>query len=88
MVGQFFLDKTLGSILPWNDQILELPLQKIPLKLQARNKMSLFTEICSRDERLRADFLNAVYFRQGLTCTLGLTNDLIDGGQPRAKNGI
>ena len=30
-------------------------------------------------------FLNAVYFRQGLTCTLGLTNDLIDGGQPRAK---
>ena len=31
-------------------------------------------------------FLNAVYFRRGLTCTLGLTNDLIDGGQPRAKN--
>ena len=30
-------------------------------------------------------FLNAVYFRRGLTCTLGLTNDLIDGGQPRAK---
>ena len=29
--------------------------------------------------------LNAVYFRQGLTCTLGLTNDLIDGVQPRAK---
>ena len=28
---------------------------------------------------------NAVYFRRGLTCTLGLTNDLIDGGQPRAK---
>ena len=37
---------------------------------------------------LRADFLNAVFFRQGLTCTLGLTNDLIDGGQPRAKNGF
>ena len=34
---------------------------------------------------LRADFLNAVYFRRGLTCTLGLTNDLIDGGHPRAK---
>ena len=32
-----------------------------------------------------ADFLNAVYFRRGLTCTLGLTNDLIDGDQPRAK---
>ena len=32
-----------------------------------------------------ADFLNAVYFRRGLTCTLVLTNDLIDGGQPRAK---
>ena len=34
---------------------------------------------------LWADFLNAVYFRRGLTCTLGLTNDLIDGGQPTAK---
>ena len=33
-----------------------------------------------------ANFLNAVYFRRGLTCTLGLTADLIDGGQPRAKN--
>ena len=33
----------------------------------------------------RADYLNAVYFRRGLTCTLGLANDLIDGGQPRAK---
>ena len=33
----------------------------------------------------RADVLNAVYFRRGLTCTPGLTNDLIDGGQPRAK---
>ena len=32
-----------------------------------------------------ANFLNTVYFRRGLTCTLGLTNDLIDGGQPRAK---
>ena len=30
-------------------------------------------------------FFNAVYFRPGLTCTLGLTNDSIDGGQPRAK---
>ena len=26
----------------------------------------------------------AVYFRRGLTYSLGLTNDLIDGGQPRA----
>ena len=34
---------------------------------------------------LCADFLNTAYFRQGLTCTLGLTNDLIDSGQPRAK---
>ena len=33
----------------------------------------------------RADFLNAVYFRRGLTCTLGLTNNLIDSGQPRSK---
>ena len=30
-------------------------------------------------------FLNAVCFRRGLTCTLGLTNDLIDGRQPTAK---
>ena len=36
-------------------------------------------------ETFREIFLNAVYFRRGLTCTLGLTNDLIDGGQPRAK---
>ena len=36
----------------------------------------------------RAVFLNAVYCRQGLTCTLGLTNDLIHSGQPRAKNGF
>ena len=36
-------------------------------------------------QTLRADFLNAVYFRRGLTCALGLTNDLIDGGQLRAK---
>ena len=27
-------------------------------------------------------------FRRSLTCTIGLTNDLIDGGQPRAKNGF
>ena len=27
----------------------------------------------------------AEYFRQGLRCTLGLTNNLIDGGQLRAK---
>ena len=31
------------------------------------------------------DILNAVYVRRGLTCTLGLTNNLIDGGQPKAK---
>ena len=33
----------------------------------------------------RTDFLNAIYFRRSLTCTLGLTNDVMDGGQPRAK---
>ena len=27
---------------------------------------------------LQADFLNAVYFGRGLTCSLGLTKDLID----------
>ena len=37
-------------------------------------------------QNLSADFLIAVCFRRGLTCTFGLTNDLIDGGQPRAKN--
>ena len=47
----------------------------------------------NRDEwkcvtRFRADFSNALYFSRGLTCTLGLANDLIDGGQPRDKNGF
>ena len=28
------------------------------------------------------------FIGRGLTCTLGLTNDLIDGDQPRAKNGF
>ena len=37
------------------------------------------------DQTFKAEFLNAVYFRRGLTCTLGLTKDLIDGGQPRVK---
>ena len=32
--------------------------------------------------------VNAGYFRQGLACTLGSTNDLTDGGRPRAKNGF
>ena len=30
-------------------------------------------------------FLNTVYFRRGLTCTIRLANALIDGGQLRAK---
>ena len=43
----------------------------------------------SKDEKqIWADNLNTVYFRRSLTCTLELTNDLIDGGQPRAKNGF
>ena len=33
----------------------------------------------------RDDFLNTVYFRRGITCNPGLTNDLIDGGLLRAK---
>ena len=32
-----------------------------------------------------AGFLNAVYVRQGLMCTLGFTNNLLDSGQLRAK---
>ena len=44
-------------------------------------KMATFLEPRS----IRADILNAVYFRRGLACSLGLTNDLIDGSQPRAK---
>ena len=39
----------------------------------------------SLPQNSRDRFLNTVYFRRGLTCTLGLTNDLIDGGQLRAK---
>ena len=45
-------------------------------------------ESVQNTQTLWADSLNAVYFCRGLTCTLGLTNDLIDGGQPRAKNGF
>ena len=37
---------------------------------------------------LGADVLNAVYITQGLMCTIGLANELIDGGQPSAKNGF
>ena len=33
----------------------------------------------------RTYFLNVIYVRRGLTCTFGLTNDFIDGGQPSAK---
>ena len=36
-------------------------------------------------QTLMADLFNAVYFRQSLTCAIGLTKDLIDGGQLRAK---
>ena len=32
-----------------------------------------------------ADVLTAVYLRRGLTCTLGLTNNFTDSGQPRVK---
>ena len=28
------------------------------------------------------------FFKRSLTCTIGSANDLIDGGQPRAKNGF
>ena len=38
-----------------------------------------------RERLLWPTFVNAVHFRRGLTCTLGLTKDLIDGGQPRVK---
>ena len=36
-------------------------------------------------QKLRAEFLNAVYFGRSLTCTLGLIKDLIDDGQPVSK---
>ena len=34
---------------------------------------------------VRAGYLNAVYFKRGLTCISEVKNDLIDGGQPRSK---
>ena len=46
---------------------------------------SVSLQAFSQLQNFWTDFLNAVYFRQGLACTLGLTNDLIDGGQPRAE---
>ena len=41
-----------------------------------------------RKKELRTSHLNVVYFRQDLhvTCTIRLSNNLIDGGQLRAKN--
>ena len=42
----------------------------------------------AENSKPRDDFLKAVYLRRGLTCTIALANDLIDGGQPRAKNGF
>ena len=39
-------------------------------------------------ESIKVAELNAVYFRQGLTCTFGLTSDSIDGGQRGTKNGF
>ena len=35
---------------------------------------------------IKSRFLNAVHFRQGLLCTIGLANNLIDSGQLGAKN--
>ena len=32
------------------------------------------------------DITKGGHLIRGLTCTVWLTNDLIDGGQPRAKN--
>ena len=46
---------------------------------------------CSNSKKRKISLLHktfkadAVYFRRGVTCTLRETNDLIDGGQPRAK---
>ena len=45
---------------------------------ELHDQWQLFLKVTLRD-----DLLNAVYFRRGITCTVGLTNDLIDGGQPR-----
>ena len=35
-------------------------------------------ELYGKKKRFWADFLNAVYFRRGLTCTSEITNDLMD----------
>ena len=46
-------------------------------------------KLCENESQtLRADFFNGVYFSRDLTCNLGLTNNLIDGSQPKAKNGL
>ena len=47
--------------------------------------VNVFQNVCKTH---RAGYLNVVYFGQGLMCTIGLMNNLIDGGQPRAKNGF
>ena len=62
--------------------------KSVPLTIYSNNRARGMDFNTSRTPILWAGYINAVYFRRGLTCTLGLTNDLIDGGQPRAKNGF
>ena len=55
-------------------------------KFQQHSKALLWYAVADKIFlKFRADFLNAIYFRQGLIYSLGLTNDSIDSGQPRAK---
>ena len=59
--------------------------QKKKKKKGAALTLRRLTAISFTEQTSWAGYLNVVYFRRSLTCTLGLTNDLIDGGQPRTK---
>ena len=58
------------------------------MKHQWHGVMTTYLELAplSETSNCKGRFLNTVSIRRGLTCTLGLTNDLIDDGQPRAND--
>ena len=69
---------------PWTNPF-QMCLSPVPKNISMMDWQDCLYLCFFRTKTYRADFFNAVYLRRSLTCTLGLTNNLIDGGQPRAK---
>ena len=49
-------------------------------------KLLLNVSLLLLHKTVRTGYLNAVYFRRDLTCTVGLANNFIDGAQLGAQN--